>query len=142
MSVLDDEALTDLICTHLGQVPGWEWEPDRDAPDYPADVVGIRYGATRPTPDRTIGVRVYAADDSTHLTVRRVQFRLRGARNDPASADALGGVLSAVLPGLSRWGGISDARRISFGPLGADDLGREERSENWQIILDNPEASE
>ena len=44
MSVLDDEALTDLICTHLGRVPGWKWEPDRDAPDYPADVVGIRYG--------------------------------------------------------------------------------------------------
>ena len=136
---MDDAALTDRICELLGRVPGWSWLPDADD-DYPANVVGIRYGATQPTPDRTIGVRVYSStDDDTH--VRRVQIRTRGGRLDPAGADTLAGVVFTVLHGLSRWGGISDIRRISFGPLGADDLGREERSENYQIILDNPEAS-
>lgn len=136
---MDDAALTDRICELLGRVPGWTWNPDPEAPDYPAEVVGIRYGATQPTPDRTIGVRVYSStDDDIH--VRRVQLRLRGAPLDPAGADTLAGVAFTVLHGLSRAGGISDIRRISFGPLGPDDKGREERSENYQIILDNPEA--
>lgn len=137
---MDDAALTDRICELLGRVPGWSWAPDAEE-DYPQSVVGIRYGATQPTPDRTIGVRVYSStDDDIH--VRRVQIRTRGGRLDPAGADTLAGVVFTVLHGLSRWGGISDIRRISFGPFGPDDAGREERSDNYQIILDNLEASE
>lgn len=137
---MDDVALTYLLCAILGRVPGWSWEPDPEADDYPDSVVGIRYGATQETPHRTIGVRVYASTDED-LHVRRVQFRLRGRPNDKAGADSLAGVLFVVLHELSRVGGISDIRRISSGPLGADTKGREERSDNYQIILDNPEAS-
>lgn len=137
---MDDVALTLRLCELLGRIPGWSWNPDPDADDYPANVVGIRYGATQPTPHRTIGVRVYSPDDRPDLTIRRVQIRLRGEPYKPAGADALAGIVHTVLTGLSRAGGISDISRISFGPLGADDQGREERSENYQIILDNPEA--
>jgi hypothetical protein len=136
---IDDAALTYRLCEILGGVPGWSWVADPDAPDYTQDVVGIRYGATQDTPNRTIGVRVYASTDDD-LSVRRVQLRLRGAPYDPAGADVLAGVAFVVLHGLSRVGGISDIRRISQGPLGADTKGREERSDNYQIILDNPEA--
>ncbi|MBM3717145.1 MAG: hypothetical protein FJW64_15715 [Actinobacteria bacterium] len=136
---MDDVALTHRICELLGRVPGWSWEPADDAPDYLEDVVGIRYGETQPTPHRTIGVRVYWTDDDA-LNVRRVQLRFRGRPNDPAGADSLAGVAFVVLHGLSRVGGISDIRRVSSGPLGSDTKDRRERSDNYQIILDNPEA--
>jgi hypothetical protein len=136
---VDDVQLTYRICEILGRVPGWSWTPDPEAPDYPESVVGLRYGEIQPTPDRTIGVRVYASTDEDVLS-RRVQLRLRGGRHDRTGADRLAGVAFTVLQELSRVGGISDIRRISTGPLGADESGREERSDNYQIILDNPEA--
>ena len=40
-----------------------------------------------------------------------------------------------------RTGGINHIHRTSFGPLGADVNGREERSENYSVVLDNPEAA-
>lgn len=136
---MDDVQLTYRICELLGRVPGWEWDPDPDAPAYPASSVGIYYGAIQPKPDRAIGVRVYATSDDDVL-VRRVQLLQRGRPHDGAGADALAGVAFSVLHMLSRVGGISDIRRTSSGPLGADENDREERSDNYQIILDNPEA--
>ena len=136
---MDDVALTHLICALLGRVPGWHYDPDPDAEPYPAGSVGIFYGAVQPRPVRAIGVRVYwSSDDELH--VRRAQLTIRGGEYDPSGADELAGVVFAVLHGLSRVGGISDARRISHGSLGADNTGRESRSDNYQFILDNPEA--
>lgn len=136
---MDDEALTKRVLAILGGIPGWEYDPDPDAPAYPASSVGLYYGAIQPDPDRAVGARIYASvDDDVHS--RRLQLRLRGRPHDPAGADALAGVAFTVLHELSRVGGISDIRRISTGPLGADSLGREERSDNYQLILDNPEA--
>jgi len=37
-------------------------------------------------------------------------------------------------------GGISGVSRLSMAPAGADENGREERTENYLIILDNQEA--
>lgn len=138
---MDDEQLTYRVCELLGRVPGWHWDPAPDAPAYPASGLGIFYGATQPKPDRAIGVRCYASDDDDVL-VRRVQLRLRGRPNDSADADRIAGIAFTVLHTLSRVGGISDIRRISTGPLGADESDREERAENYQIILDNPEATQ
>ncbi|MDF2554130.1 MAG: Bacteriophage minor capsid protein [Microbacterium sp.] len=134
---MDDVALTRAICALLGRVPGWFYDPDVET--LPADRVAIFEGAIQPEPDRAIGVRCYASTDGD-LLVRRVQLRLRGAPYDSTGADALAGVAFTVLHGLSRAGGISDIRRISSGPLGADTSNREERSDNYQVILDNPEA--
>lgn len=136
---MDDVQLTFQICELLGDVPGWHWDPSPDAAAYPADGLGIFYGAIQPTPHRAIGVRCYGSDDDDVL-VRRVQLRMRGRPHDSTDVDAISGVAFLVLHTLSRVGGISDIRRISSGPLGADESGREERSDNFQIILDNPEA--
>ena len=137
---MDDVTLTETICALLGQVPGWSYDPDPEAEPYPESVVGIFYGAIEPDPDRAIGVRLYGVDDDD-LAVRRVQLLLRGRKHDATSADALASVAFTVLHGLSRVGGISDIRRVSAGPLGADGSGREERSDNYQIIIDNGGSS-
>lgn len=131
--------LTKQICAVLGEITGWEW--DEDEP-YTSDVVGVFYGAIGPTPDRACGVRVYATsdDDIEHIHWRRVQLRLRGGKGRPDGADVLAGQAFEVLPRLSRVGGISGVSRLSMAPAGADENGREERTENYIIILDNQEA--
>ena len=65
----------------------------------------------------------------------------RGARNQPDSADQLAGLAFLLLQGRMRTGGINHIHRTSFGPLGADGNGREERADNFTITLDNLEVS-
>lgn len=138
--MIDDATLTKLICSLLGDVPGWEWW-EHDDP-YPKTSTGIYYGRIGEDPDRAIGVRVYASSDNYEesLSSRRVQLRVRGKRGDADDADHLAQIAFLRLQGLSRVGGISGIRRDSMSPLGADDNGREQRSENYTIILDNQEA--
>lgn len=139
---MDDSTLTQTICAILGRLPGWAWRPN--GPDYTEDEVGIFYGAIQPTPHRAVGVRVYSATDSADGTApdqRRVQLIIRGHPDRPDGADVLAGFAFLVLHGLSRVGGINGISRTSMGPLGADDNGRQERSDNYSITLDNPEAS-
>lgn len=135
---MDDVTLTLHICRILARLPGWMFS--EDGTPYTAEHVAIFYGAIGPDPDRAIGVRVYAATDED-ISTRRVQLRIRGARHQRLSADRLADLAFTVLHGLSRVGGINDIRRISMTPLGSDTNGREERTENYQIILDNPEVS-
>ncbi|WP_396645446.1 minor capsid protein [Microbacterium sp.] len=138
---MDDASLTRLVCSILGMVPTWEWRPDGDA--YADNETAIFYGALDPTPDSAIGVRVYGPldDPLRHVYGRRVQLRFRGRKNQRDAADRMAGTAFAVLDGLSRVGGISGIRRFSFGPSVTDDNGREERTDNYSITLDNPEAS-
>lgn len=137
----NDVELTKEVCTILGEIDGWEWR--ESGPAYTADEVAIFYGPIQSEPDRAVGVRVYmtAEDRINHLNWRRVQLRLRGVRGRPDGADELAAAAFAVLHGLSRRGGISDISRLSMSPLGADTNGREERTENYLIILDNQEAA-
>lgn len=137
---MDDVTLTTLICAQLGQLPGWEWRPN--GPEYTAAEVGIFYGPIGAAPDLAVGVRLYGATDERleHYGWRRVQLRLRGARGQPQGADKLAGPALAAMEGLSRKGGISGVSRQSMTPLGADANGREERTENYIITLDNMEA--
>lgn len=136
---MDDAELTKRILAYLGRLPGWEWRPN--GPAYAAADVGLFYGQIRPDPDRAIGARVYAPADGEHLSVRRLQLRLRGARGRPDGADTLADIAFAAMSGIARLDGILSAQRISFSPLGADVNGREERTENYIITLDNLEAS-
>lgn len=138
---MDDVALTKLVCTLLGEITGWEYRDE--GPAYAETLVGVYYGSIKERPDRAVGVRMYLPEDDrvTGLAVRRVQVRYRGSRGDPTGADTLADAGFARLHTLSRVGGISDSRRLSSsGPLGADTNGREERTDNFEIILDNPEA--
>lgn len=160
---MDDVKLTQLICFILGTIPGWDWSSadpgtvktisDEFTDTYfdelpyslgdhvsdPADVV-IFYGALGASPDRAVGVRVYGTTDEPDLRWRRVQIRFRGERGRPDGADALATPAFEALHGLSRLAGISGISRQSMSPAGADDNRREERTENYLVLLDNDEA--
>lgn len=137
---MDDAAVTLALCELLGQVPGWHWSPTPTT--VPAGGVVIVYGDIPDSPDRAIGVRVYGgADDAVvYQPVRSVQLRIRGARGDKDDADRIAGFTFALLQGRSRVKGLSWIQRDTFGPLGADANGREERTENYSVHVDNPEV--
>ncbi len=136
---MDDAAVTTALCELLGQVPGWHWSTTT-AP--PAGSVGIFYGDIPDSPDRAIGVRVYGGTDNplVYEPERSVQLRIRGARDDKDDADRIAGFAFALLQGRSRIKGLSWIQRETFGPLGADTNGREERTENYTVQLDNVEV--
>ncbi len=136
---MNDTELTIAVCELLGAVPGWTWST---TDPYPADGVGIFYGPIPDSPDQAIGVRVYGGTDDSvvYSPRRRVQLRIRGRRGHVADTDTLAGLAFLILQGRSRTRGISHIARTTFGPLGADQNGREERTENYLITLDNQEA--
>lgn len=136
---MGDSDLTKLLCRLLAQRCGWAWVPDGINP---AATVRLFYGAVGASPDAAVGVRVYGGTDDlvNGLRTRRVQFWHRGPRGAVDGADKLADASFAALQGLSRVEGINTASRLSWAPLGADGSGREQRSDNYQIILDNAEA--
>lgn len=138
---VDDVQLTKALCAIVGAVPGWSWR--ESGPAYTASELGVFYGPIADKPDRAIGVRLYGVplDDVNVSRERRVQFRVRGAPGRPDGADEIASVLRTVLSGVIRRDGISEIRLQSMAPLGADTNGREERSENYLVVLDNEEAS-
>ena len=137
---MTDRDLTIAICQMLGELPGWSWSTTGT---YPADRVGVFYGPIPDAPDMAVGVRVYGGTDDVEVysPTRSVQLLIRGARNQPDSADRLASLAFLMLQGRMRTGGINHIQRTSFGPLGADVNGREERAENYTITLDNLEVS-
>ncbi|WP_454112831.1 minor capsid protein [Microbacterium maritypicum] len=138
---MNDSTLTRIVCSLLSDIPGWEWRPD--GPSYQDTETAIFYGAIDATPDRAVGARVYSATDDPvrSLSSRRMQLRLRGRKDAIDDADNLAHLAFLRLQGLSRVEGISGIRRESMSPSTADDNGRQERTENYTIILDNQEAS-
>lgn len=134
-----DVALTTRLAEILGRVPTFAWRPH--GPAYTSTEVAIFYGRVLDAPDRAIGVRVYSSADMEHLSRRRVQLHVRGRRDDVADADRIADVLSTVLDQRLRGDGIASITRTSFSQLGADKNGRDERTENYLITLDNLEAS-
>lgn len=137
---MGDVELTELICEHLGALDGWQWGGDGA---YPGDVVGVFYGAVDATPDRAVGVSVYDRADRPREYVRgrRVQLLLRGERGNPGGADALADVAVQRMEALALVPGIAYVEALSFARLGADENGRQERTENLHITFDNEEAT-
>lgn len=138
---MDDSTLTQRILSLLGELPEWEWRPD--GPEYTDDEVGLFYGAIGAAPSRAVGARVYGGTDDpeTGLKIRRVQLRTRGEPGRADGADVLADAAFPRLTKLSRVGGILGIRRESMTPLGADTNGREERSDNYAVTVDNVEAT-
>ena len=130
---MTDEELTEVICTALATVDEWEY------PATKTSTVGIFYGPIANTPEQAVGVRVYGLADSRDSGVRgrRVQVRYRGPRGAPQGADRLAALGTPTLENLSRVGGISGVTHLSMAPMGADDNGRDERTDNYIITLDN-----
>lgn len=137
-----DPAIARTICEVLGAVPGWDFS-EEFGHVFTDDVVPVWRGRIGDTPDRGVGVRLYDGGDDpiNDERFRLVQLRFRGRRGDPDVADELASTALPVMEAVSRVGGISGIRRNSFGPLGADNNGREERTDDYIIILDTPEAS-
>lgn len=138
---MNDSTLTRLVCSLLADLPGWEWRPD--GPAYQDEETAIFYGAIDATPDRAVGARVYAASDDSvkALSLRRMQLRFRGRPERVDDADNMADLALLRLQGLSRVGGISGIRRDSMSPSTADDTDRQQRTDNYTLILDNQEAS-
>lgn len=132
---MDDATLTKRICELLDAIPTFDYFTTP-----PAGGVAVFYGRIDPEPNRAVGVRVYSATDERHLHWRRAQVRIRGDKRRRDDADRIAGVVFAALHGLSRVGGISGISRESMSPGGADDNGREERTDNYIITLDNQET--
>ena len=136
---MDDADVTIAVCRVLAAECGWGWVPDGINATAP---VRLFYGPIGSAPDQAVGVTVYGGTDDlvNGLRTRRVQLMHRGADNDPADADRLAAASFAALQGLSRTSGINTAFRLSWARLGADGNGRQERSDNYQLIIDNAEA--
>ena len=122
MHSVDDEALT----RHLrGLVQGVPFR----------DTVMVAAKRLPATPDAGVAITVYATEDDITARIRRVQFWSRGDRGDPFSADRIADDLLAHLHWLHNDPVVSRARRLSFAQLGQDGNGRDERTDNYQVIL-------
>lgn len=136
---MDDETLTIRLCEIVGALPGFAWRPY--GPAYTPSEIAVHYGAIDEQTDRAVGIRVYSPIDEPGLHSRRVQLHVRGGRHQPFGADRIAAVLLALLHERPRGDGMVSILRTSAAPLGADTNGREERTENYLITLDNLEAS-
>lgn len=138
---MTDADLTRALCAVLGGIQGWTFS---ETEPYTADVVGVFYGAIESRPDRAVGVSVYDLADypRAHLRGRRAQVRYRGAPRDRAGADDMADLAEPVLTRIRRQHGIAEVLRVSFAKLGPDGSGRQERTDNFIITLDNEEATQ
>jgi hypothetical protein len=134
---MDTATLTTAVCALLDAAGVGVWHPT--GPAYTTGQVGVFYGAIAPTPERAIGVTVYAQTDDivTTLADRYVQVRYRGAPGAPGGADALADAGFMALHGVYHSSGIARITRVSTTPLGADGNGRQERTDNYHVLLDN-----
>lgn len=132
--------LTTALCVLLDVAGVGQWRPA--GPAYTTAETAIVYGPLPALPDRAIGVTVYIQDDDlvTGLADRMVQVRFRGAKNAPNGADVLADAAFTALHGVAHTSGIALIARSSTAPLGADTNGRQERTDNYRVIIDNPEA--
>lgn len=137
---MDTRTLIETLAQVLADRAGWQWRPN--GPAYTDGEVGITYGALPDGPDAAVGITAYWSDDdlATSLAVRRVQLRFRGPRRSRAGADDLADAAFAVLQGLARVAGLNLVFRVQMAHLGADENDRQERTDSYEIILDNLEA--
>lgn len=96
------------------------------------------------TPDRAIAVSVIAdLEVYSPQIVLRVQITTRESADKPSDAvDDLADDVIAVMHGVRNawWGAlwVSRCSHFSTAPLGADEAGRQERSDNFRIITTRP----
>lgn len=134
---MKDSELKTRLCEILGSIAGFEWSTTAA---YGTDSVGVWFGRIGDVPDRAVGVRLYGGSDDDDLKARKAQIWVRGARGERDSADDIADAVFTRFNNLSREGGVLGIRRESMSDQGADDNDRDQRSENYTIILDNEEA--
>ena len=92
-------------------------------------------------PDNAVAVSLYSTQDATVLpnATVRIQLRFRAAKGSRTAVDEWADEVASHL----HWkrnltlGAVKVARaeRINTAPMGADDNGREERADNYELIL-------
>lgn len=92
------------------------------------------------TPDWALAVNVYDVADEISLPTKRVRVQLRfRAPGIPTAVDEWADDVAAALHGLHHFTAgnvrIERAERINFAALGVDDNRREERTDNYELIL-------
>jgi hypothetical protein len=112
---------------------------------YPDDVdTPIEFKVMRDTPDRAIVLTAYriSAQPGFSLDRYRLQVRTRGVRDDALDVDELAGPIAGFLHGATylAFGGcvIDQILHYSSIPMGPDDTGRHERSDNFDLDVDVP----
>lgn len=118
------------------------WEPFGA---YSNDQVGIVLGVPTQEPPSLIALAAYGNNDDPSLSdsTMQMQVRVRSASADPRPADNLADEIFDILHGLNGAdliGGIRlvYARRTSTLPLGIDGSGRQERSDNYDLMVHRP----
>lgn len=117
------------------------WDPDGGV--YAPDAVGITQGTIPQSPDRIVCLTPYPVSEEpgSQDVIVSIQVRCRGTR-DPSVVDDLAdavrellhGLTSVVLGGI----GVSQVWRNSTAPLGPDQLGRYERTDNYYVQAARP----
>lgn len=102
------------------------------------------------SPDRALAVTVYGREESPDPNlsdlVLAVQVRSRGRAADPLECDDLAEAARLALHQAHRttWGSLRIERVYWFtgGHIGPDENGRQERSDNYRMVLQRPGPSE
>lgn len=132
---IDDSQVVVALAQVLDAGTSFVWSV---AGGYAANQIGIYYGAIPADPDQAVGLTLYDTDDDiqTQLAQRRVQLFFRGARGGRASADDMA---SEAFAALQRYvgNGLAHVSRVSSARLGADINDRQERTDNYTIVLEN-----
>jgi hypothetical protein len=111
---------------------------------YQANETAIVFGELPSTPDRVIALTVYGSLDEglVPLSQMRVQFMFRGKPNDTLDAGEVAGPVFDLVQGLEHLqcgtAHIDLAQRVSRVTLGADENGRQLRSDNYALDVDMP----
>ena len=136
---MDTTAVVTAVNQLLATASVGVWRP---AGGYTAAEVGLFYGPIGSVPDRAVGVTCYTQTDDilTGRSDRFIQVRCRGHRGAPNGADQLADAAFIALHGVYHTSGFARITRTSTAPLGADTNGRQERTDNYQLIIDNPEV--
>lgn len=95
------------------------------------------------SPDNAVAVTVYAVEDDLTLpnVTVAVQLRFRCERGSRTAVDDWADEVFGVLHGHRFTVGgrlVQQCRRLSVAPMGADENGREERADNYELILRRP----
>lgn len=110
---------------------------------YTAAEVGIVFGVPTQSPVSLIALAAYRNSDDPAASDSTVglQVRLRGPDADPTKADDLADGVFNALQGLRAQLGtvrVVYAERVSTLPLGVDENGRHERTDNYDLTVWRP----
>lgn len=143
MTVFPLAPLVEGLCQWLNDEGLGTYRPDSS---YQAGERAIVVRAFPPAPDWAVAVAPYQVDDATtlpNITVM-VQLQFRAPADQPMTAvdewaDQVADQLHFKHNFTAGNVHVSRARRVLVAPMGADDSGREERADSYELIVSRPQ---